>query len=277
VQLGLRFFLLALGIQRVQPQRRRQSPACLVATSHGRLLLPGAARPARIALDSQRRSHLSALCSSARLPVRAAVNSPVSHGLASSSLTPCCSPWPAPCCPRPGRRHRVPSPSLNIPAHFVVVSFSLCARELASRRCPIYASPRPWSCSSSSPTFGCRFDCRRCYVPRCVLAGCRLMYPCLPMAHVSARALARCHCGALALRPSGFARARVSVELLNSSSLTRDFVVARALTGFVSSPARSRLDLVVVPCVIKKFQESSEDEASIVIFTKRSTKSSNKS
>jgi hypothetical protein len=54
-QLGLRFFLFALGIQRVQPQRRRPSPACLTATSHGRLLLLGAARPARIALDFQRR------------------------------------------------------------------------------------------------------------------------------------------------------------------------------------------------------------------------------
>jgi hypothetical protein len=54
-QLGLRFFLFALGIQRVQPQRRRPSPACLAATSHGRLLLLGAARPARIALDFQRR------------------------------------------------------------------------------------------------------------------------------------------------------------------------------------------------------------------------------
>jgi hypothetical protein len=56
-----------------------------------------------------------------------------------------------------------------------------------------------------------------------------------------------------------------TVELLNPSSLARDFVVARALTGFVSSPARSTLDLVVVPCVIKKSQESGEDEASSVI------------
>jgi hypothetical protein len=67
-----------------------------------------------------------------------------------------------------------------------------------------------------------------------------------------------------------------AVELLNPSSLSRDFVVARALTRFVSSPARSRLDLVVVPCVINKFQEPSEDEASSMIFTKCLTKSSNK-
>ena len=67
-----------------------------------------------------------------------------------------------------------------------------------------------------------------------------------------------------------------AVELLNPSSLSRDFVVARALTGFVSSPARSRLDLVVVPCVIKKSQESDEDEASSMIFTKCLTKSLNK-
>jgi hypothetical protein len=65
------------------------------------------------------------------------------------------------------------------------------------------------------------------------------------------------------------------VELLNPSSLARDFVVARALTGFVSSPAHSRHNLVVVPCVIKKSQESGEDEASSVVFTKCTTKSSN--
>jgi hypothetical protein len=38
-QLGFRFFLLALDIQRVQPQCRRPSPACLAATSHGRHLV----------------------------------------------------------------------------------------------------------------------------------------------------------------------------------------------------------------------------------------------
>jgi hypothetical protein len=45
----------------------------------------------------------------------------------------------------------------------------------------------------------------------------------------------------------------------------------------MSSPARSKLDLVVVPYVIKKSQESGEDEASSVMFTKCSTKSSTKS
>ena len=62
------------------------------------------------------------------------------------------------------------------------------------------------------------------------------------------------------------------VELLNPSSLAREFVVAIALTGFVSSLARPRLDLVVVPCVIKKSQESGKDEASNVIFTMCSMK-----
>jgi hypothetical protein len=47
--------------------------------------------------------------------------------------------------------------------------------------------------------------------------------------------------------------------------------VTLSLTGFVSSPAHSRLDLVVVPCIIKKSQASGEDEASRVIFTKCST------
>jgi hypothetical protein len=81
------------------------------------------------------------------------------------------------------------------------------------RHCPIRVSTLPRLCSSSSSTLCCRFDCRRCCVPRYVLAGCRLLYPsthsCLPLACVSARAPARCHCGALALRPSGFIRARV--------------------------------------------------------------------
>jgi hypothetical protein len=53
---------------------------------------------------------------------------------------------------------------------------------LTSRRCPIRASPRPWSYSSSSPTLCCRFDCRRCCVPRCMLAGCRLLSPALVLA-----------------------------------------------------------------------------------------------
>jgi hypothetical protein len=66
----------------------------------------------------------------------------------------------------------------------------------------------------------------------------------------------------------------VFVKLLNPSSLTRNFVIARALTRFVSSPARFMFNLVVVLRVIKKFQESSEDEANRVIFTDCATKSS---
>jgi hypothetical protein len=108
---------------------------------------------------------------------------------------------------------------------------------LASRCCPIRVSTRPWSCSSSSPTLCCRFDCCRCCVPRCVLV--------------------------------------FAVEVLNPSSLARDFVVARALTRFVSSPARIKLDLVVVLCVIKKSQESGEDGVSSVTFTKYSTQELN--
>jgi hypothetical protein len=66
----------------------------------------------------------------------------------------------------------------------------------------------------------------------------------------------------------------VFVELLNPSSLARNFVIARALTRFVSSPARFMFNPVVVPRVIKKFQESSEDGASNVIFIRCATKSS---
>jgi hypothetical protein len=66
------------------------------------------------------------------------------------------------------------------------------------------------------------------------------------------------------------------IETLNPSSLARDFVVAKVFTGFMSSPARSKLQskVVVFPRVSKKFQESGEDEASSVVFTKCATKSS---
>jgi hypothetical protein len=70
----------------------------------------------------------------------------------------------------------------------------------------------------------------------------------------------------LTSHPSGFVRARVcrrAVEPVISGSIP-------------TSPARSRLQLKVVvdPCVIKKFQKSSENGASNVIFTKCATKSS---
>jgi hypothetical protein len=58
-----------------------------------------------------RPSRISSLRARSVLPVRAAANSPASHGRASSSVAPCCSPWPAPCCARPGRHRQVPSPS----------------------------------------------------------------------------------------------------------------------------------------------------------------------
>jgi hypothetical protein len=70
---------------------------------------------------------------------------------------------------------------------------------------------------------------------------------------------------ALASHPSGFVRARFcrrAVEPVISGSIP-------------TTLARFRLTLKVVvdPCVIKKFQESSEDGASNVIFTKCVAKS----
>jgi hypothetical protein len=54
-------------------------------------------------------------------------------------------------------------------------------------------------------------------------------------------------------------------------------VLARARANVLdhTSPARSILNLVVVPCVIKKTQESGEDKVSGVIFTKCSTQGLN--
>jgi hypothetical protein len=48
---------------------------------------------------------------------------------------------------------------------------------LANHHCSIRFSTRPGPCSSSSPTLCCRFDCRRCCMPRCVFARCCSLYP----------------------------------------------------------------------------------------------------
>jgi hypothetical protein len=150
--------------------------------------------------------------------------------------------------------------------------------QLISCCCPICVSTRPWSCLSSSPTLYCRFICRRYCVLRCVLAECCRLYlstrACRWLALTLARLLVVTASHSLFVHRASHVLTFV-VELLNPSSLARDFVVARALTGFVSSPAHSRHNLVVVPCVIKKSQESGEDEASSVVFTKCTTKSSN--
>jgi hypothetical protein len=61
-------------------------------------------------------------------------------------------------------------PELPAPVAFPACRASSSV-ELASRRCPIRARTRLWSCLSSLPTLCCRFDCRRCCMPRCVLAG----------------------------------------------------------------------------------------------------------
>jgi hypothetical protein len=47
-----------------------------------------------------------------------------------------------------------------------------------------------------------------------------------------------------------------AVELLNTFFLARDFIVARVLTVFVSSPARSRLQskVVIVLCVVRNLK-----------------------
>jgi hypothetical protein len=185
----------------------------------------------------------------------------------------------------PCRRTPAPSTFSSVPCPWLRARASLfgCRRAsssvgLASPCCPNRASPRSWSCSSSSPTLCCRFDHRRCCVPRCVLDGCRLMYPSTRACPWLALALA-CLLVVTATHSLFVHQAsRVlvfAVELLNPSSLVRDFVVARALTGFVSLPAHSRLDLVVIPCIIKKSQESGEDEASSVIFPKCSTQGRN--
>jgi hypothetical protein len=79
--------------------------------------------------------------------------------------------------------HQAPAPNLFLacrdarcPACFAHrVGYSLVL-QLVSCRYPIHVSTRLWSCSSSSPTLCCQFDCRRGCVPRCMLAECCRLY-----------------------------------------------------------------------------------------------------
>jgi hypothetical protein len=152
-----------------------------------------------------------------------------------------------------------------------------CCRKLISHSYLDRVSTRPWSCLSSSPTLCCRFDCRRCCVPRCVLAECCRLYvgarACRWLALPLTRLLVVTASHSLFVHRASRVLAFV-VELLNPSSLARDFIVARTLTRFVSSPAHSIFNLVGVPRVSKKSQESGEDGANSVVFTKCVTKSS---
>jgi hypothetical protein len=55
----------------------------------------------------------------------------------------------------------------------------------------LYPTCRASTCPSSSPTPCCQFKYRRCCMPRCVLAGCRLLYPSTRACPWLALALAR--------------------------------------------------------------------------------------
>jgi hypothetical protein len=134
--------------------------------------------------------------------------------------------------------HRTPTPltSSSVPCPWLRARVSLFGYRhasssvgLTSHRCPICVSTRPWSCSSSSSMLCCRFDCRRCCVPRCMLAGCRLLYlstrACLWLALTLARLLVVTAAHSLFIHRASRVLAFV-VELLNPSSLARDFVIA---------------------------------------------------
>ena len=119
----------------------------------------------------------------------------------------------------------------------------ICAA-LVSCRCPIRVSTRPWSCSFefANTMLFIRLLSLLC-ASRCARRVLSVVprHSCLPLARVYRR---------------------VVEPVIPCSTPT--------------SPARSRLQLKVVvdPCVIKKFQESSEDGANNVIFTKCAIKSS---
>jgi hypothetical protein len=169
---------------------------------------------------------------------------------------------------------------------------------LISRRCPICANTRPWLCSSSSSTLCCRFDCHHCCMPRCVPAECRLLYPSTCACPWLALALARLlvftaahllfvhQISVCSHLPSSH---RTRHPLLDSQAYPLICVLLavdsqhHVLTFPCAHLCRPCLITRVryrsrrVSCILKKYTASSEDEASSVIFTKCSTKSSNKS
>jgi hypothetical protein len=173
-------------------------------------------------------------------------------------LTPCARAQPkSPACSSRPARHSAcrarPSTSCSVPgawscpsarhdvSNSCTKSFSQLTRpdftaravfpssDSASHRCPIRVNTRPWSCSSSSPTLCCRFDCRRCWVPHCVPAECCLLYlitrACRWLALTITRLLVVTAAHSLFVHRTSRVLAFV-VELLNPSSLARDFVVA---------------------------------------------------
>ncbi|XP_008674017.1 uncharacterized protein [Zea mays] len=273
---GARPYLLSLRL------RLAGAPLCAQLCSRGPLLL----HPARLLICVHAR---------AKLPARRG-SIPSSHARSASpstrrALLVLCSTMEVAV---PSSSARTPSCSLHalsscaesfssLPRHSV--SCLLCSPTSATRWCSnssaivvLSTSARPWSCLSSLPMFCCRFEYHHCCVLRCVLTECFRLYlstrACCWLALTLARLLVVTASHSLFVHRTSRVFAFV-IELLNPSSLSRDFVVARALTRFVSSPARSRHNLVVVLCVIKKSQESGEDEASSVVFTKCTIKSSN--
>jgi hypothetical protein len=103
---------------------------------------------------------------------------------------------------------------LSLAAHVCFPVGCRCASSsfvFTNHRCPIRVNTRPGSCSSSSPTLCCRFDHRRCCVPRCMFAGCRLLYPALVPTPGSRWCSRACSSSLRCTRshPLGFAHAHV--------------------------------------------------------------------
>jgi hypothetical protein len=172
------------------------------------------------------------------LPVRAPSRSPLraAHALLATLLVELARPRRA-LFPVHGRapllattcRTPAPSPFPSSPGRSFTARAVFPSSDSASHRCPIRVNTRPWSCSSSSPTLCCRFDCRRCWVPHCVPAECCLLYlitrACRWLALTITRLLVVTAAHSLFVHRTSRVLAFV-VELLNPSSLARDFVVA---------------------------------------------------
>lgn len=138
------------------------------------------------------------------------------------------------------------------------------SRALASRRCLVSASTRPWSRPPSSPTLCCQFNYRRCCVPRCALAGVPSVVPLHPPLSLVptptiAGSVRRLPCSAFTASASSFVYGRASAPsrhptlvldkkpkriVMPSSASNGNCGAHTSTSSFVSSPG---LQLVFTP------------------------------
>jgi hypothetical protein len=210
------------------------------------LLVKSPAAPSQLQLDPFRRAH-------APVELRARVPHPACARTAPSLPVLADRDCPAPCCARPGRRRRV-FRCLRAIAQLAQVALG-CAQ--CSCRCCAVANDVELALLLASPFVGrgcLSLWSRVCLSRAREFEALHVHRPLVPVRPI--RALAFC--------PSGFARAHVCCRV----------VYSRYPLLNPTSSARSRHNPVIIPCIVMKSQASGEDEASSMVFTKCSNKSS---